>query len=88
MSIPVDKGIPVPDDNRRGRLAIYPWKTMEVGDSFFIEAKAGEKLGTIQRRLSACAACYHKSSGHRYTTRQVDGGCRVCFGPNKGELVL
>lgn len=34
-SIRVEKGIPVPDDiDQRSK---YPWKDMDVGDSFFVE---------------------------------------------------
>lgn len=34
QSFVVEKGIPVPPDPR-GRTSVYPWQSMEVGDSFF-----------------------------------------------------
>jgi len=35
MTVPVKKGIPIPEDiARRFGAAKYPWVTMDVGDSF------------------------------------------------------
>ncbi len=31
----IEKGIEVPDDGR-GRTLKYPWKSLEIGDSFFV----------------------------------------------------
>lgn len=70
MSLPIDKGIPVPEWK-------YPWKTMEVGDSFFVEANAGEKLRKLQKRITASCTWQRRRYGRRHTIRQVDGGCRA-----------
>lgn len=38
--IKIDKGIPMPEPKRnRG----YPWKELEVGDSFLIPGKSGQQ---------------------------------------------
>lgn len=34
MSVQIEKGIPIPDEVSTSRGADYPWRDMEVGDSF------------------------------------------------------
>lgn len=34
MSVQIDKGVPIPRA-RGGRGAVWPWRKMDVGDSFF-----------------------------------------------------
>ena len=42
--IAIEKKVPVPADvGRRGRLAIYPFKSMEVGDSFVMSRQESGK---------------------------------------------
>ena len=38
MSYEIEKNIPIPApaQNRKGAKSKYPWKEMEIGDSFFI----------------------------------------------------
>lgn len=38
MEVQIDKDIPIPA-NRRGRPCKYPWKELEVGDSFVFTGK-------------------------------------------------
>lgn len=53
--IQVDKGIPMPSDGR----SKYPWKTMEVGDSF-----------TVEKKLRASVTSnMTKHGSRRFTTR-------------------
>lgn len=63
----VDKGLPIPHAATRQR---YPWKEMDIGDSFFV-ADGNQKS-------IACAA-YQATArlGWRFITRTVDGGIRV-----------
>jgi hypothetical protein len=62
--------VPIPDQSvKRGRGPIYPWKTMEIGDSFFIEGKTSTYGATLAHQ--------RKHTGHRYTCRTVDGGVRI-----------
>lgn len=72
--ITIDKGIPVPA--LRTRVSKYPWPSMAVGDSFFVEATAEEmkaRLASISRGATAAA----KKLGVQFTVRKVDGGVRV-----------
>ena len=68
--IPVDSGIPIPP-SRRGRPGMmYPWLTMNIGDSFFLANRGADTFGSM-----ACNA--GKRYGLIFTVRKVDGGIRV-----------
>ncbi len=60
----IEKGVPKPSGWGR-----YPFRAMEVGDSFFA-------AGVTATRLSN-ASSSHRYDGRRYTARTVDGGARV-----------
>jgi hypothetical protein len=75
MSVSIDKGVPIPGAHRAGgRQPKYPWREMEVGDSFFVPKPEGKDLRQLMARL-ASQACYYKPL--IFTTRGVDGGVRV-----------
>lgn len=71
----IEKNIPTPLDPKKPSK--YPWKQMEVGDSFFVPysdlpngensscPKAG--LGSVRNDLSS----------RKYTGRRVDNGWRI-----------
>ena len=62
----IDKTIPVPTHH----LAKYPFKTMEVGDSFFAEGKTPTIL------LSA-AKHVRKNNGWKFASRKEGTGARI-----------
>ena len=64
--IPVDKGVPIPDGNRKK----YPWTDMEVGDSFLIPGARHGAAGSM-------IASRKKHVGHQYVCRMEDAGLRV-----------
>lgn len=65
----VEKNIPVPNARRQ-----YPWRRMEVGDSFFLSGD----FPAAKRSVIACsAASFGKRSGKKFITRRVEGGLRV-----------
>jgi hypothetical protein len=66
--IKVEKAIPIPQDRNK-----YPFKTMEVGDSFFVPAN-GEALQRVQNRVSNS---WKRHASKRFLSRQIDGGVRV-----------
>jgi hypothetical protein len=68
----VEKNIPAPQVRNHG-IAIYPFKTMEKGDSFFIPAK-GKKEQQSKRKAVTTAAHNHKV---KITARAVEDGVRV-----------
>jgi hypothetical protein len=66
----IEKQIPLP---KRHQPSKYPWKQMEVGDSFFVATDTKRKA--IQ--FGAMASDTGKRLGCKFATRQVDGGIRI-----------
>jgi len=60
MSIQIDKGVPLPT---RGLRTAYPWREMEIGDSFEVPFKEGDTTGATTRTdvLSAARSVYGAS---------------------------
>ena len=65
ISVGLDKDVPLPEARKR-----YPYREMEVGDSFFVEG------GGIQ---NICNQNYRtgKKLGKSFIARKEDGGVRV-----------
>lgn len=63
----IEKNVPIPADRRK--KSKYPWKEMEIGDSFFVPGK-----GTHEFRAVPGA---QKRYGMKFTMRAVEGGVRV-----------
>lgn len=68
--IKIEKGVPVPPRRTRKGISKYPFRQMEVGDSFLMPdytvVRAWGILGPYAKRL-----------GQKYTVRTVEGGARV-----------
>tara|TARA_R110000868_G_C10549144_1_gene735727 strand:- start:287 stop:499 length:213 start_codon:yes stop_codon:yes gene_type:complete len=66
MSIKIDKGVPIP--SRVATLkAIYPWSTMDVGDSFYVEdASVGNRTSDVGSRI-----------GRKFISRKEGDGVRI-----------
>lgn len=62
-SFKIDKAIPIPK-KQMGRVAKYPWKEMEIGDSFFVPDKTRDQVNAT-------------SPFGKYRKRQENGGVRV-----------
>jgi len=67
----IEKGVPVPAGMavRRGRPAKYRWDDMDVGDSFWTEAKSD--------RLRAWANSYAVRRGKEFLVLPEKGGARA-----------
>ena len=67
MSIEIDKNIPIPPEKKRN---VYPYKVMEVGESFFVPT------GKLQ---IVCNANYRtgKQLGRKFIARKDGEGVRV-----------
>ena len=46
----IESNIPVPSKGGRGRKALYPWTTLNVGDSFAIPEKTAKSFGPTVAR--------------------------------------
>jgi hypothetical protein len=64
----IDKHVPLPPKGGR-RGSKYPFRAMEVGDSFFVPAG-----GATQSSLRSMAHGFTKRTSARYAFRNVDGG--------------
>ena len=68
MVYKVESGHPIPE-NRRGRRAKYPFRDMEIGDSFICP----------HERVRLAAASHAKRNGVRFTVRKIAGGKFQCW---------
>ena len=67
----IEDGIPIPGQNKvRGTK--YPWKELQVGQSFFVPLN-GKRAAVVQSTLNSAG----KYVGMKVATRQVEGGVRV-----------
>lgn len=72
--IKIDKGIPVaPMPNGAGRMALYPFRQMEVGDSFFVPKTGQSITGPIAHAQSRMDAKFSR----RTVTENGVTGTRV-----------
>ena len=64
-AIAIDKGVPLPAlKGGKGPVPLYPWREMDVGDSFFVpEAKTP--------RITGNAAGVAKRTGFKFSVRAV-----------------
>lgn len=78
----VEKDVPIPE-GRQGRESKYPFREMEVGDSFLVAPEVDELLGEqedfakVRGRVSNVAYKYGKEHDKKFTVRQVEEGIRV-----------
>ena len=62
--IKIDKDIPLPTDTINHRNTKYPWKEMEIGNSFFSTSKG---IPTLVSNMN-------KRSDEKYTSRKDNDG--------------
>lgn len=68
MAVEIDKGIPIPP-RTFGRPAVYPFATMEVGDSFLY--RGGMTTGCTAASVNG------KRLGRKFVTRKTPDGIRI-----------
>lgn len=71
MSIEVEKGVPTPV----GRTG-YPFASMEVGDSFRVEAESDDDKRKAATSIGASARNFCKKHKAKFTTRRTEDGVR------------
>lgn len=62
---PIKKNVPIPSFPNK-----YPWEALEIGDSFFVNGKRATLLSSAKGHTE-------RKTGRKFTTRSVEGGCRV-----------
>ncbi len=70
MSIEIEKDIPLTTNPTQSPTALYPWRQMEVGDSFFVAGKTQANFGSHVFQSG-------KRLGKKFAVRTVEGGVRV-----------
>ena len=75
--ITVDKDFPIPENaGNKGRPLLYPWKEMEIGDSFFVpldmmnEVKKNKTIIQLRGQLANTAYRYGQRHDKIFATRQ------------------
>lgn len=71
----VEKGIDIPPSGA-GRISAYPFKGMEVGDSFLVPYDGEEPRAVLLRVSSSCGA-RKRNHGEQYSCRSLEDGVRV-----------
>lgn len=61
----IEKGVPVPEQVKRPP---YPFKEMEIGDSFTVDKK-------YEASVRNAASSAGRISGKRFSARRMDNGC-------------
>ena len=70
----IDQCVPIPrKSGGSGAPPKYPFGSMEVGESFFMEASSEEDIKPVR----SAASRYAKRNGLEFASRTVDGGVRV-----------
>lgn len=74
MKIKIETGVPIPKNVTR--KSKYPFREMEVGNSFFINEK--ENVARLQQKLSAAASMFCKGNpSYKFKTQGFEAGVRV-----------
>lgn len=71
MMYEIEEGVPIPE-LLQGAPCKYPFRTMDVGQSFFVP-NDGSGVRALQRRVAG-STCRIKD--RKFTVRQVEGGVR------------
>lgn len=73
MKFKIERGKPIPKPFRGHNVEKYPWSSLKVGESFFVEGNPKK----TQKRLSAGAVQASECGKGTFCTRQTDDGVRV-----------
>jgi hypothetical protein len=68
----IEKNVPVPPPRRVPGQYKYPFRELEVGDSFFVP----EAVADINK-VQASAGEARRKTKWRFSVRRVEGGCRA-----------
>lgn len=67
--VAIDRGVPLPSETR-GAKAIYPFRDMQLGDSFLLPA-------TVKYPTQVCTTGNLRHSPKRFTCRKTAEGYRI-----------
>jgi hypothetical protein len=67
----IDKNIPIPEVQRKGKSSSYNFKILEVDDSFLVPNPENLNLKILKNRVNSALTYYERISDTKFTTRQV-----------------
>lgn len=77
----IEDAVPIPASYRTGRPETFPWRKLEIGESFFIPSEWVDEKGEARKMTSKGAAKRAHDAftrtGRKFSTRAVDGGIRI-----------
>jgi hypothetical protein len=62
--VKVERGVPIPPERLPGRFPVYPWRDMEIGDSFAVDRAR-------DRQVRSVAWGWGKRHGQKFTVARV-----------------
>ena len=65
----VEKGIKIPEP-KRGAVSRYPWASLGIGDSFFVDGKSSRHMGVLTFSRG-------QRDGRKYAVRTEGTGSRI-----------
>ena len=68
--IKIDTGVPIEANYTNGRPEKYPWRQMEVGDSFFAEEMPLKRASTYAWEAG-------RRTGRKFACRRQENGVRI-----------
>lgn len=76
--IKIDKDVPMPKarGGSCGPKGLYPWKKMEIGNSFHVEAN-GRSIKQLSSMVSGSIYAAQRRTGFKFATRRDGNGIRV-----------
>lgn len=72
---PIESHIPIPPSSG-GRPPAYPWRLMEIGQSFKITCE-GEAKEKVWNSIQSCRRRAQDRTGRKFLMRSVAGGIRI-----------
>lgn len=70
--IEIEKNVALPERKGPGRPSEFPYRSMEIGDSFYVPGL--KRLSYVRTRASVV---WRESTGFRFSVRKEGDGCRV-----------
>ena len=74
--IEIDKNVEIPPKIKVHHRAVYPFRDLEVGDSFMVECSP-IAIESMKAKLYNRSYYWSNLLGHKHVVRPVDGGVRV-----------
>ena len=72
----IESGVEMPQKHAKVGLRKYPFRDLEVGDSFLVGVPEGKTPRAVQTAVAASWHRYSKTSGRKFSSRVMKEGVR------------